>query len=112
MVKDYESSFTENEVELTKNKILKGNTRAYESLGAQLGILRRMSKYDRAEDYLDKNQEELINMTLQDYKSIINKYMNEEDLTYLVVGDKATQFEEVKKLGKPVIELDIYGNKL
>ncbi|MBN2867448.1 MAG: insulinase family protein, partial [Flavobacteriaceae bacterium] len=112
MVKDYENSFTENEVELTKNKILKGNTRAYESLGAQLGILRRMSKYDRAEDYLDKNQEELINMTLQDYKSIINKYMNEEDLTYLVVGDKATQFEEVKKLGKPVIELDIYGNKL
>lgn len=112
MVKDYENSFTENEVELTKNKILKGNTRAYESLGAQLGILKRMSKYDRAEDYLDKNQEELINMTLQDYKSIINKYMNEEDLTYLVVGDKATQFEEVKKLGKPVIELDIYGNKL
>ena len=112
MVKDYENSFSENEVELTKNKILKGNTRAYESLGAQLGILRQMSKYDRAEDYLDKNQEELINMTLQDYKSIINKYMDEEDLTYLVVGDKATQFEEVKKLGKPVIELDIYGNKL
>jgi zinc protease len=33
-------------------------------------------------------------------------------MIYIVVGDKATQFSEVKKLGKPVIELDIYGNKI
>jgi zinc protease len=33
-------------------------------------------------------------------------------MIYVVVGDKATQFEEVKKLGKPVIELDIYGNAI
>ena len=28
----------------------------------------------------------------------------------LNVGDKATQMEESKKLGKEVLELDIYGN--
>ncbi|MDA0176597.1 M16 family metallopeptidase [Mesoflavibacter profundi] len=111
MVNDYEKSFTENEVELTKNKILKGNTRAFESLGAQLGILKDISKYDKAVDFLDKNQEELINMTLEDYKNIISTYIVEDQFTYLVVGDKATQLEEVKKLGKPVIELDIYGNE-
>jgi len=31
---------------------------------------------------------------------------------YVVVRDKATQFEEVKNLEKLIIELDIYGNKL
>ncbi|MGB6267377.1 MAG: insulinase family protein, partial [Olleya sp.] len=112
MVNDYKESFTDTEVELTKNKILKGNTRAYESLGAQLGILRRISKYDKAENFLDQNQDELINMTLADYKAIIEQYLTETDMVYLVVGDKATQFAEVKKLGKPVVELDIYGNTL
>ena len=51
-------------------------------------------------------------MTLEDYKTIINKYLDEEDMIYVIVGDKATQFEEVKKLGKTIIELDIYGNKI
>jgi zinc protease len=52
-----------------------------------------------------------MNMELVDFKSTINKYVDEKDMVYLVVGDKATQLEEVKKLGKNVIELDIYGNE-
>ena len=112
MVNDYEASFTDNEVELTKNKLLKGNTRAYESLGAQLGILRRISKYNKPDTFLVDDQNELINMSLADYKSIINTYLNEDGMIYLIVGDKATQYSEVEKLGKPVTELDIYGNKI
>jgi zinc protease len=49
---------------------------------------------------------------LADYKNMIATYLQEEDMVYVVVGDKETQLEEVKKLGKPVIELDIYGNAL
>jgi zinc protease len=112
MITNYEASFTDAEVELTKNKILKGNTRAFESLGAQLRILRTMSKYDKADTYIVDEQDELVGMALADYKSIINSYLNETEMIYIVVGDKATQFSEVKKLGKPVIELDIYGNKI
>ncbi len=112
MLKDYETSFTDNEVELTKNKLLKGNTRAYESLGAKLGMLRDMSKYDKPVTYIEDDQNELVTMTVDDYKKIINTYINEGEMIYVVVGDKATQFNEVKKLGKPVTELDIYGNKI
>lgn len=112
MVTNYKDSFTDTEVELTKNKILKGNTRAYESLGAQLSILRAISKYQKADDFLDKDQNELINMSLEDYKTVINQYLNESEMVYLIVGDKKTQFDQVKQLGKPVIELDIYGNKI
>ena len=112
MVAGYADSFTDNEVELTKNKLLKGNTRAYESLGAKLGILREISKYEKPVTYLEDGQNELVGMSLDDYKQIISEYMNEEELIYLVVGDKASQLEEVKKLGKPVTELDIYGNKI
>ncbi|PKG50830.1 M16 family metallopeptidase [Olleya sp. 1-3] len=112
MVTNYKDDFTDTEVELTKNKILKGNTRAYESLGAQLSILREISKYNKSDNFLDNDQDELINMTLADYKAIIDQYLNESEMVYLIVGDKATQFEEVKQLGKPVVQLDIYGNKI
>ncbi len=112
MVSNYENDFSDVEVELTKNKILKASTRAYESLGAQLGMLRNISKYNRSHTFTEEDQKELVNMSLEDYKTIIAKYLNEEDMIYVVVGDKATQFEEVKKLGKTVIELDIHGNKI
>ena len=112
MVTNYSSDFGPAEVELTQNKLLKENTRSYESLGAKLGILREISKYDKSEDFIESQQEELMNMTEEDFKSIITEYLNEKEMIYLVVGDKATQLEEVKKLGKPVIELDIYANKV
>ena len=112
MVANYETDFTEKELEITKNKILKDNTRAYESLGAKLGILRSISKYNKPVDYIEKEQELLVNMTLDDYHNVINKYLKEEDMIYIVVGDKETQLQEVEKLGKPIVELDIHGNKL
>ena len=112
MVTNYSSDFGPAEVELTQNKLLKEKTRSYESLGAKLGILREISKYDNSEDFIESQQDELMNMTEEDFKAVITEYLNEKEMIYLVVGDKATQLEDVKKLGKPVIELDIYANKL
>ncbi|NQY06237.1 MAG: insulinase family protein [Flavobacteriaceae bacterium] len=112
MVTNYGTNFSDDDVELTKNKVLKDNTRAYESLGNKIGILRQMSKYDKPESYIVDSQNELVKMTLEDYKNIIQKYLQEGDMIYVVVGDKETQFEELKKLGKNVIELDIHGNPL
>ena len=110
MLTNYANDFTETEVELTKNKLLKADTRAFESLGAKLDMVRNMSKYNKPSNYAEKDQSALVSMTLDDYKSIINAYLQENEMFYLVVGDRATQLEEVKKLGMPVVELDIYGN--
>ena len=110
MLTNYQASFTDNEVTLTKNKILKGNTRAFESLRAQLSVLRNISKYNKPDTYIVDEQEELINMTLDDYKTTIKNYLNEEEMIYVIVGDRKTQLGEIEKLGKPIIELDIYGN--
>ncbi|WP_224488079.1 M16 family metallopeptidase [Robertkochia flava] len=110
MLRDYGEAFDEEDVQTTRNKLLKSATLAYESMGAKLGILREISKYGRSHNFITKDQQELVNMTLADFKATIEKYMQEDEMMYLIVGDKATQLEEVKKLGKPVIELDIHGN--
>ncbi len=110
MVKNYGSNFTAEDVALTQNKIIKQNTRSYESLGAKLGMLQNISKYNKPLNYIEEEQDVLMAMQLEDFKTIISKYIVEDDMIYLVVGDKKTQLEEVKKLGKNVIELDINGN--
>lgn len=112
MISNYSKDFTQSDVELTRNKLLKADTRAFESLGAKLRMVRNMSKYNRPSNYTEMNQKELVSMTLEDYKKIIDTYLQEKEMIYLIVGDKASQLKEVKKLGKPVIELDIYGNTI
>ena len=107
MVENYASDFGEEEVKLTQNKLLKENTRSFESLDAKLGILKDISKYGKDKDFIEEQQEELIDMDVEDFKEVINKYLIEDEMIYVVVGDKSTQLEEVKKLGKPVVELDI-----
>ncbi|MDH7446444.1 M16 family metallopeptidase [Aquimarina sp. 2201CG14-23] len=112
MITNYEESFDKDAAETTKTKILKGSTRAYEGLGDKLNILREMSKYNKSESFIEDDQKELVEMNELNFKSIISKYYKENEMIYLVVGDKATQLEEVKKLNKVVTELDIHGNKI
>lgn len=113
MIKQYAPTFTDAEVATTKNKVLKGSTLEFESLAAKLSMLNNISKYKLSLHYLEEDQQKLVNMKLADYQRIIKTHFKEEDMTYLVVGDKATQFEEVKKLGKSkVVQLDIYGNPM
>ncbi|WP_207896579.1 M16 family metallopeptidase [Flaviaesturariibacter flavus] len=112
MIRQYGNTFTEKEVELTRNKVLKGSTLDYETLGAKLGLLNEISKYRRPLRFVEEDQQQLVKMNLADYRGIIGKHFNEADMVYVVVGDKATQLEEVKKLGKKVVQLDTNGNPL
>lgn len=111
MIANYSANFTQEDVDVTQTKILKANTRAFESLGAKLNMLHEISKFGKSPDFMEKEQAELTSMTLDDYKNMIEKYMGEDEMIYLVVGDGATQLEEVRKLGMrdPII-LDINGD--
>ncbi len=113
MIANYAENFTQEDVDVTQNKVLKANTRAFESLGAKLNMLHEISKFGKSANFMEREQSELTSMDLDDYKNMINKYMNESKMIYLVVGDGATQLEEVKKLGMgdPII-LDINGDPI
>jgi len=113
MIQEYGPSFSDKEVSISKNKIMKENTLSYESQSAKLGILREISKFKRSPKFIEEDQKELMSMTLSDFKAIIGKYMKESELVYVVVGDKATQYEDVKKFANGKITLlDGNGNKI
>ncbi|WP_421765306.1 M16 family metallopeptidase [Ekhidna sp.] len=113
MIANYAENFTDEDVEVTKTKVLKANTRAFESLGAKLNMLHEITKFGKTPNFMEKEQDELTSMKLSDYQRLIKKYMNEDKMIYLVVGDGETQYEEVSKLGMgdPIV-LDIKGNPL
>ncbi len=113
MIKNYGDTFSEKDAATTQNKLIKKNTRAYESLRSKLSLLRNISKFGKSKKYIDQEQEILMNMNVGDFKSIIKKYIQEEELVYVIVGDAETQLEEVNQLGKgDAILIDIYGNKV
>lgn len=111
LIKDYSKDFNENEVAITKNKILKSSAKDYEELSDKLQILTQISKYKKEFNYLENEQKELVDMNLEDFQNMIKTHIQESEMFYLVVGDKETQLEEINKFGKgEAIELDIYGN--
>ncbi len=113
MISDYAQDFTEKDVEVTRAQLLKADTRSFESLSAKLNLLHEISKFNKPNNFKEEEQKELTSMKLEDYKRIINTYMSEDDMIYIVVGDGATQLKEVKKLGfgDPVI-LNIKGDPI
>jgi zinc protease len=100
-------------VGITQNKLIKSNAGSYESLSAKLNLLRNMSKYKKSLTYLEEDQNELMNMTLTDFRSVIDQYLVEDDMVYVVVGDKESQLSNLNKLGKGIaVELDKDGNRM
>ncbi|MEO5600796.1 MAG: pitrilysin family protein [Cyclobacteriaceae bacterium] len=112
MLAEYGKTFRTEDVEITRKKVLKYNTLAFESLGSKLSILREISKHGKPKDFIEQDQQELLSMTLENFKTIIDRYMKEEDMIYLIVGDKQTQFDEVAKLKGKITQLDIHGNRI
>ena len=112
-IQNYAATFTQDDVDVTQNQIIKGNTRAFESLNAKLGLLRRMSRLGLPPDFLERDQETLLGMTLDDFRDVITTYLDESQMIYVVVGDAETQLGRMAELGygEPVV-LDIYGRPL
>ncbi len=117
MLRAYGPEFDAAAVETTQQKLIKENTRAFESLGAKLGTLRNISRYGLSTTYVEDEQAELVEMTVEDFQQTAATYLQEDEMIYVVVGDKETQFEPVADFAKAsgkgdVVELDIYGKRL
>jgi zinc protease len=117
MVRNYGPEFDQAAVETTQQKLIKENTRAFESMGAKLGILRNISRYRLSNTYVEDQQAELVDMTLEDFRNTAAEYLQEDEMIYVIVGDKETQFGPVNEFATAarkgeVVELDIYGERL
>jgi zinc protease len=109
----YREGIPSEDLEFTKNALIKSNARAFETLGALLGMLKDIATYNLPFDYVKEREEIVRNMTLDQHKELAQKYIDPNSMIYVIVGDAKTQLESLKKLGvgNPIL-LDRNGNPI
>ena len=112
LIKSYSETFDDSDLDKTKNLLIKQNTRRFETLGNLLDMLDTMSRFQLTKSYIEEQQETLVKMNLDEIRGLANRYLNEKNMIYVVVGDAKTQLSQVKEFGygEPIL-LDRDGNK-
>jgi len=113
LIGQYKDTFTEEDLAVTQNMIIKGNSRKFETLDQLLGMLINMSKFDLPADYIEQQQRYVTDLKLDNVHSNIDKYFDEQSMIYLVVGDAKTQLTRMKDFGygEPIL-LNIDGEEI
>ena len=95
----YREGIPEEDLEFTKNALIKSYALDFETIGSLLNMLNNISSYGLPADYV-KNEEAIIReMTLERHKELAQKYIDPANMFYLIVGDAETQLEPLKEIG-------------
>jgi zinc protease len=104
----YREGISEEDLAFTKNALLKSNALQFETLNSLQNMLETISMYALPFDYISREQEVIRSMTLDQHRSLAEKYIVPEKMYYVVVGDAATQKKALMGLGfgEPILVKD------
>ena len=106
-INNYAATFTDEDAEVTRNQVIKRNSRRFETLQAKAALLNRIARQNLPHDIIGREQAMLSQMSTADFHRVIDQYLNEEEMVWIVVGDGETQRKALSDFGygEPV-ELD------
>ena len=100
------TGMTETELAFTQSAISQRDARAYETPSQKAGLLSQILTYGLSEQFVREQQAVLEGFTVAESRAIATERLQLEDMIMIVVGDKATIYEELLELGWPIVELD------
>ncbi|MGE0089460.1 MAG: M16 family metallopeptidase [Bacteroidales bacterium] len=105
IMEGYREGITAEELDFTKNALIKSYLRQFETLGALIGMLQDINVYGLPVDYIKSEENIIKNMTLEQHKEMAQKYITPDKMYYVVAGDAQTQAKDLKKVGfgEPII---------
>ena len=101
----YKEGISPEDLDFTKNALIKSNARRFETQGSLLEMLQDINEYNLPANYIEKEEATVRNMTLEQHKALANKYLDASKMAYLVVGDAATQYAQFKNMGFDEVKL-------
>ncbi len=104
------SGITEAELLFMKKSLGQRDALQYETNMQKAGFIGRMLQYNLPADYTEKQNKIVAGLTKHEVDDLAKRLLNPEKMNILLVGDKEKIYETVKKLGYPVVELDVQGN--
>jgi zinc protease len=104
-LRKYREGISDDELMFIKNCMIRSNALRFETNEALVNMLSYIGKYGFSNDWVRKEEDVIRNMTVEDHKSITQKYFDPDRMYYVVVGDAATQMKQLEKagFGKPVV---------
>tara|TARA_B100000795_G_scaffold158062_1_gene118721 strand:- start:18203 stop:21067 length:2865 start_codon:yes stop_codon:yes gene_type:complete len=109
----YKDGISQDDLDFTKNALIKSNARRFETQFALLGMLQEMSTYGLDSNYIEGEEATVRNMTLESHKALANKYLDPSKMAYLVVGDAESQYTQFRDMGfDEVLLLDKDGEEV
>ena len=106
------NGISETELKFMQNSIGQREAISYESPSQKSLFIRRILDYNLPANYIDQQNKILAKITKQEIDAAAKKYIRPDKLNILLVGDKAKIYDGVKKLGYPIVELDVDGKPI
>jgi zinc protease len=105
LISNYAGNFTAENLETTRNALLRKQSGEYETIGSLLYILQNIVITGLPEDYMKREENTLKSITAEQIKDIITGEMNFDDMIVVVVGDEKTQLSTLKEagFGEPIL---------
>ena len=95
----YRQGISQEDIDFTKDALLKSNARAFETQASLIGMLSDISQYNLPPDYIKDEEEFVRSLTAEKHNELVKKYIDPSKMYYVVAGDAKTQVPELKKLG-------------
>lgn len=105
IMQDYGDTFSDEDLDVTKGFLLKRKARAFETLGAKLGMLENIADYGLSHDYIREQDAIVEAMTVERIKTLANAYLRPDAMSYVIVGDAETQAVRLDALGFGKVEM-------
>ena len=95
----YRLGISQADLDFTKNCMILSNALRFETNGSLAEMLSSMSKYNLPDDYIKKEEDVIRGMTVEDHKSVTDKYIDPSKMYFVIVGDASTQLKPLEKIG-------------
>jgi zinc protease len=108
----YGARFDASTLDTTRVSMSKGSALEFETLGARLSHLQLQAAFGLPADELARQQARLDAINVDRVRELAARWFDPAGLTWVVVGDAATQLAEVEAFGLTVLRFDATGAPL
>lgn len=112
MKKYADNGITDEELTFTKNAMAQSDALKYESGFQKLSFVNRILEYNLDKNYVSQQAQILKTITKEEINIRAKNNLKYNSASILIVGDKVSNFDKIKKLGYEIVELDLDGNEI
>ena len=98
-IRKYIEAISKADLDQVKSTLLLSDAGRFETLQQLNGMLSPIVLYNLPNNYIKQQEEIVRKMTPDEHTLLAKKLIQPDNLIYLIVGDKATQFDKLKDLG-------------